>query len=203
MLWAQVPEKLQENLGGGNNLGYIIGGAVAVIVLFVLYKVLTGGKKKPVKDSESGLSEDLADYPPPPAARGPRRLTVNGIPARVRLVIMAPAGKAQEVTAEQAAPLLEKVIPGISAVMASDKPRIRIWPAQMSLTGFTPKFQRWVTPPDSGDEADCWVLLSGAARVGPKPILIGLALLAEEPAYREPVEFSEEDWRRALRVEKV
>ena len=79
---------------------------------------------------------------------------------------------------------------------------MKLWPAQVSVKGFTPTFTRHVEVPDDED-AERWVLLCGPAKVGPRTILVGMALLSDEPSYLEPVSMEPEDWRRMLRIEKA
>src|SRR3954466_6229044 len=81
MLWAEANDLIDKIKGNGV---YIAVGVGALIVLFVLLKLATGRKKKPV-DLEKGQRENLAEYPPPPPVSA-RRLTVNGLPVRLRLV---------------------------------------------------------------------------------------------------------------------
>lgn len=99
--------------------------------------------------------------------------------------------------------LLEKVIPGVNEILASDRPRVKAWPVQVSVRGFIPTFQRSVIPPEVGGDSERWVLMCGPAKIGPKTILVGLALLSDEPAYLEPITMEPEDWRRMLRIEKM
>ena len=70
----------------------VIGGVGVVFLLLavVVLKVVMGGKK-PKGGRESSV-EDLAEYPPPPPA-GDRRLLLEGVPVRLRLVVVAPVGK--------------------------------------------------------------------------------------------------------------
>jgi hypothetical protein len=49
--------------------------------------------RRPVRE-EPRLDEDLANFVPPPGLPGPRRLFIEGVPARLRLVVVAPLGKA-------------------------------------------------------------------------------------------------------------
>src|SRR6185436_16620230 len=95
---------------------------------------IAGSRKKKLTDLEKALREDLRGYPPPPAATGPRRLTVNGEPVRLRLVVIAPTGKLQDAIAPDHVPeLLDEVFRGLGGFISTDKPRIKMWPAQLSV----------------------------------------------------------------------
>jgi hypothetical protein len=188
---ANVPA-LPKDIGGYDSR-MILGGGAAV-VLFVLFVVVwvTRGKKR-VKP-EVGLAENLAQYPPPPAA-GRTRMVVQGHPGRLRLVAVAPVGK-KPLSAGQVEGLLEGLVRGLGAVVRQDKPRIRIWPPQLSSAGFAPTFHRLTQRPEARGQPSRWVLLAGPANVDGQPILIGLAFLADK-ANRldqmtvEPLEWSE------------
>src|SRR5437870_3255983 len=67
-----------------------LAGLAILLVFFLFGRRLFAGKK--TVDSEAGLKEKLGDYPPPPGLPGARRLTVEGEPARLRLVVAAPVG---------------------------------------------------------------------------------------------------------------
>src|SRR5262249_16875334 len=79
-------------------------------------------------------------------APGDRRLTVYHLPVRLRLVVVAPAGTEYTVDPIGVERLLDMVIPGLGAVAFHDKPRVRVWPAQLSHQGFAVSFHRR-TPP--------------------------------------------------------
>src|SRR5262245_26188338 len=119
---------------------------LAVIVALVLLRVgmgLLGRKPRPV-DPERALREDLAEYPPAPGAPGSRQLLIQEVPVRLRLVVLAPAGKQNFVDPEAVEDMLNQVARGLGAVAMIDKPRVRVWPPQLSQAGFAPAFHRLV-----------------------------------------------------------
>src|SRR5262245_29152936 len=195
MLWAQF-----ENLAQEKWIWYAAGGIAALIVIVVLFKNL-GRRRR--HDPEGRLSEDLSEYPSPPAGKGMRRLTINGMPVRVRLVVVAPTGKQhQSITPEDVPDLLDDLCRGISTVLRADKPRIRIWPPQLSLAGFAPTFHRLIKAPSGKGNKSAWVLVAGPTRASGKPILLGMALLAEEPTRLGQVTLEGADWNETIRVER-
>lgn len=197
MLWAQaeIIDKLQNNWIG------IAVGAGALFAVIVLLKMAAGGKKK-FPDLEKALRENLAAYPPPPAI-GPRRLNVDHLSARVRLVVVSPTGAAHDPISPNEVPeLLDDVIRGLGEVVRNDKPRLKIWPTQLSSKGFAPTFHRLVASPDTGvKELSRWIKLAGLARAGQRPILLGLALLADQPCKLGELRVEQKDWKDLLRVE--
>jgi hypothetical protein len=173
---------------------------VAVVVLLILV-VLVGRmfRRRPAPDPEAGLRENVADYPPPPAA-GSRRLTVESYPARLRLVVIAPVGKVAQVDADKAEPLLEHVLRGLGTVARQDRPRVRVWPPQLSHQGFAVKFHRLTQTPDPDGRPSHWTLLAGRAKVGQHFLLLGMAVWTEEPTTLGRLTLEPERWPEVLRV---
>jgi hypothetical protein len=155
------------------------------------------------KVSDDHLKERLAEYPPPPGKPGPRRLTIDGAPVRLRLVVVAPVGRSREIEKDQVNELLNNVVRGLAEVIQRDKPRVRFWPAQLSNTGFAPVFHRQTEVPDEEGEPSCWVLIAGAALSAGRPILVGLACLADEPNEMGQMTLNQSDWAETVRVQAL
>jgi hypothetical protein len=182
---------------------YLVLAFAAVLVLVAVGLALRiVGKMFSRKDAapEAKLRENLAEYPPAPGKPGPRRLLVEGIPARVRLVVIAPMGKQATVSAEQAEQLLEHVVRGLGSLCQYDKPRVRVWPPQLSVEGFGNQFHRYTTRPEREGQPSHWVLAAGKARVGSSYILLGLALQTDENNSLPPMTLEPELWNEVLRI---
>jgi hypothetical protein len=184
--FAQLP------LPGGNLVLY---GGAALLLLLIVVVVLLGRKKK--IDPEAGLVEDLSTYPPAP--RGPRHyeLRVMNQAVRLRLVVVAPVGKKPVGKVDS---VLEQVFRGLGEVSIDDKPRIRVWPPQLSITGFAPTFFRLTHRPEPEGKPSRWVLLAGPARAGSTPVLLGLVCQADEPSRLGLVTVGELQWGEMLEV---
>lgn len=176
-----------------------IGAGVFFIVLLIALKTLL--KKKPL-DPDAGLDERLAEYPPPPKA-GTHRLQFEGQPVRIRLIVLAPAGRTATLTAEMAEGLLETIMPGLGSVAQLDKPRVRIWPPQLSVKGFAPTFHRHVHVPEPKAKPSRFILVAGAAKAGAKSVLLGMALECGQPNMRGAVRLDGPKWHDAFRVQIV
>lgn len=201
MLFAQVNEVIDKVKTDSNLVVYGIAGVAGLFALFVIFKLLTGKKKHP--NLEKGMNENLADFPPPPSATGPKQLQINGMPVRIRLVVLAPAGHQQSVSADEAPEILDTVVRGLGGLLKFDKPRVKVWPAQLSLPGFAPTFHRLVKSPDAGKPKSEWVKVAGVAKVGGKPLLVGLALLAEDVCKIGELKMDHSDWGEMLQVVKT
>ena len=179
---------------------YILAGGAVLIGLLVLI-LLLGRRpgRKPV-DPEAGLREHLADYPPAPGEPGPRRLLVQELPARVRLVVVAAAGKESAINPSEVEAFLDQVVRGLGDSARQDKPRVRVWPPQLSKAGFAPTFHRLVRRPEADGTPSHWVLVAGEARLGKWPVLLGLALWTDQSTTLGKVTVPPGRWGDAIRV---
>ena len=197
-LWADLP-KLPFSIPGVPDGVAFLGaiGVGAFVVLLLLFAVMRRGKKG---DPETGLGEDLSTLPPAP--KGPRhyQLYVMNQPARLRLVVIAPVGKKTVGKVDSA---LEQIFRGLGEVSFDDKPRIRIWPAQLSTTGFAPTFFRLTRSPDAEGKPSRFVRLAGPARAGGMPVLLGLVVEVEDRSKLGKLTMTETQWGEVLRVEPV
>jgi hypothetical protein len=197
-----LPQAGRDFLDGGGwyLVLALIGVVVLVLVALVLGRLSKLFARKP-QAPEVDLREDLAEYPPAPGRPGPQRLLVQGLAARVRLVVLAPMGKQALLTAEQAEPLLGRVVHGLGGLCQQDRPRIRIWPAQLSVEGFGHKFHRYTVKPEGEGQPSRWALAAGKARVGSSYILLGLALQTDEENTLAPLMLEPQQWNEALRIQ--
>ena len=177
-----------------------VAAGVLILLLIVVALMRRGGKKK--VDPERGLDEDLSEYPPPGKA-GPRRLTVHGRPVRLRLVVVAPVGKRKIAEGGAVEALLDQVLRGLGQVAQQDRPRIRVWPPQLSQQGFAPTFFRRTLCPERDGKPSHWLLAAGPARAGGTPVLLGLALWGDDQAPLERKILSETQWDEALQIKTI
>lgn len=126
---------------------------------------------------DAGMTVDLSRLPPPPEGRA--SLEVYQVPARVRLVVVAPVGKHAVLEPRTVGLLLERAIPGLGRVLLRDQPEVYIWPPQFSVPGFTNSFHRCTPTGQAEDQASRWILLAGRLQAGDQPLFVGLALWAE------------------------
>jgi hypothetical protein len=199
LTWCLFAQNLPEVPGDKNKL-VLYGGIGAGVLVLLLLLFLLFRKGKPRVDPEAGLAEDLATYPPAPRTTGARLLVVNQ-PGRLRLVVLAPVGKRAVAQDGEVEGVLEQVLRGLGEVAAGDKPRVRVWPPQLSSTGFAPTFLRLTRRPDPEGQPSRWVLLAGPARAGAQPVLLGLAVHLEAPSKLGKMILDETQWPEALRIQ--
>jgi hypothetical protein len=191
-----LPPGVKSFLDAGG--GWLVLGVLAVLVLWILYRKLAGGR---TQDPEAALRENLADLPLP-TSPWERELTVEGTAVRLMLVVVAPVGKQPDLDARAVETQLEELVRGMGDILRQDRPKVRVWPPQLSAEGFTTVFHRLTRKPEREGIPSPWVLLAGRTPVGRRKLLVGLAMLAEEPNRIGRLTLDPNEWTRALRVER-
>ena len=107
-----------------------------------------------------------------------------------------------EITADEIPGLLEHVLRGLGGFVETDKPRLRVWPPQLSISGFAPRFFRLVQSPDKEGESSNWILAAGSHRVGNKVLLLGMALYSEQPTTHTRLLLENKEWKDSFDIEK-
>ncbi|HWY85490.1 MAG TPA: hypothetical protein VNX28_02135 [Gemmataceae bacterium] len=181
---------------------YVVLGVGGLVILFILWCLVRAFRSKGYKPStnQPHLEEALSEYPPLKPSTGDRQLRAEGVPVRMRLVVVAPAGKDGEVSADDVEAMLERVLPGLGEIFRGDKPRIKVWPRQLSYEGFTKHFQRNMLTLEGEGEMSPWILLGGRAKLGTQQIMLGLALQAAKPTTVGRRTLEAHEWPTVLRV---
>jgi hypothetical protein len=205
--WDSLPPWLHD-LAGEPLAWCAAGGALVVLLLLPrmvrgLWRLLFGRRQGPEVPSDAELYEDLCQCPLPVQPPGRRRLTVYHLLVRLRLVVVAPCGKDTDIDATAIERLLDHVVPGLGAIMARDKPRVRVWPPQLSHQGFTVAFHRRTRKPDADGLPSRWVLVAGRAQIGRLAVLLGLGLWADEPNALGRISLEPHQWLDVLRLTTV
>jgi hypothetical protein len=195
----------QEGRGFLENGGWYailgIGGLIVLLILWALLRPLfRGRRRKGPRKEPPKLGEDLASYPPLPPSTGDRRLTVEGVPVRLRLVVLAPAGTESEVDADNVSNLLELVLAGLGKVVPHDRPRIRVWPTQLSAEGFARQFHHHTPLPEGEGQPSRWVLVAGRVKAAGQSFMLGLGLQALNPTPLGRRTLQPHDWPTVLRL---
>jgi hypothetical protein len=207
----QPPEWLRQMLpeGARNFLDsggwYAVLGVLGLLLLLLLWlvcgSILRGlFAREPPPPPKDDLREDLESIPPPPASRGDRRLTVEGTPVRLRLVVVAPAGTGYTLEEATVNSVLDRVLPGLGEVAERDQPRTRIWPGQLSYEGFANVFHRNTPVPEGEKVPTRWVLVAGRADMGGRYVLVGLALQTLRPTTIGRLTLDRHQWATTLRI---
>jgi hypothetical protein len=135
---------------------------------------------------------------------GPKQLTVNGVPARLRLVVLgrtlATAGRLSE---EEVPRMLNGILHGMAEVMQYDSPRVHVWHDPRTHDGFRQKLLERVVFPQQKGEPTPWVLLIGEMPGRESPLLVGLALHRTQESSERVVSVPAGQWRHFLGLREV
>jgi hypothetical protein len=99
--------------------------------------------------------------------------------------------------------LLDQVIHGVGDVCLYDRPRVRVWPPQLSSPGFTAKFHRLTHRPEAEGKPSHWILIAGQTPARPRPLLVGMAVYASEANLIGRLTLEPVQWTTQLRVVKA
>jgi hypothetical protein len=205
---ADLLDDLQTYLPEGVPAWAVVAAAALLLLLVVglllraLWRALFG-RARPQEAWDRELDIDLDECPLPTRPPGERRLTVYHQPARLRLVVVAPVGRDGTIDATAVEKLLDLVVPGLGAAAQTDRPRVRVWPAQVSQHGFAAAFHRHTRKAAGRGELSRWVLLAGRAQAGRQPVMVGLGLWADEPNAIDRVNLEAYQWLDVLRLAPV
>jgi hypothetical protein len=160
-------------------------------------------KQRRMKSVTINLKENLSQIGEGYTEAGPQQVTVQGMPARLRLVVLSLGTRnAGELSEEMADRVLDWIKPGLSEVTAADFPRVRVWPPFFSADGFTKAFAANVPIPELKGERSHWVLVSGQVKMGKAVVNVGLACYADEPNTLRNLNVKGERWASVLGVQK-
>lgn len=184
---------------------YILGGSICVVLLIVILLLAAVARflfgNRAAKDvKQKNLEEDLTEYPELKSRSGDRQLRAEGVPVRMRLLVVAPAGTASEVDLDELPALLDDIVPGLGEIYQHDKPRVTEWPTQVSYQGFGNHFHRNMFTGAKEGEHTRWVLIAGRVKVGKKQIMLGMALQTIKPNTIARRTVDSHEWASILRV---
>lgn len=184
---------------------YVLLGFGALVVVLLLWAILGrlfgalfGRKETP--SPEVDRREMLAEYPPLRPSTGDRRLLAEGVPVRLRLVVLAPAGTGAHIDPEAVADILDKAVPGLGAIYQGDKPRVKLWPLQTSYKGFANYFHSQVVVPEPDGEPTPWVMVAGRLKIPGNQVMLGVALQALKATTVGRRTVDSHEWASVLRV---
>jgi hypothetical protein len=197
---------LKDYIPAGVPIWAVLGAAavllllVLLILLAIVRRLFRGKRKLQGGPPDPALFIDLDECPMPADPPGSRRLTVHHQPVRLRFVVLAPMGRDADVDESAVDKLLDLLLPGLGAVARRDQPMVRIWPAQISQSGFTAAFHRHTPKAAQRGEMSRWVLVAGRAQAGRTMLLIGLGLWADQPNTLDRLTLDPSQWLDVLRV---
>ncbi len=205
-----LPEPVLAFLDGGGWWGVL--GVLAVLALLWLrwlVRKLGGAVSRPRKKKKQRrtktvaikLKENLRQVGHAYTEEGPRQITVRGLPARLRLVVLSSGTRnTGGLSEEMVDRVLDWIKPGLSEVTAGDYPRVRLWPPFYSVNGFATALAANVAIPEPPGEKSHWVVVAGQVKMGRQTIHVGLALYADDPNTLRNLKVTGEQWLSVLGV---
>ena len=193
-------QQLLQSLAGRREVYWLLALLVVWLLVRQIPKMFGGTKRKP--ETASPLDFDVQTLAPPVAGVDELVVRVYHVPVRVGLVVIAPLGRDAPLPGRGAIrELLDQAIPGLGTVMQHDQPQLRLWPAQLSASGFVHSLARHVKVPGEGGKNSLWCLVAGRVLASDRPFMVGLALCATEPNSLGVITVeSEHKWLDVLRI---
>ncbi len=178
-LWEQIKAAAGPALGA--YLNYFILIAVALVGLYVAWRILGRRKRKPPRPAtDVAIDVELlgASGPPP----GATLLEHYNLPVRLAAIVLAPVGHVRELPPdEKLDPLFEAIVPGLPEIVTAHRTVIRRWPAQLSPRGFAHAFFASARLPGHAGKGTPWCSAAGVFKFEGQPLMAGLVMRAEKP----------------------
>lgn len=173
---------------------------VVLVVLYLILRFRRETRRKVEQAPDMGINvKDLLPQGPPPA--GPA-LSFYNVPVRLAALVLAPAGRAQELPpVNQLEGIIDSLVPGLARVVTAHKPVVRTWPAQLSTSGFAHLLFTHARLPGEGGKGTPWCAVAGTFKVGKTRIMAGMVMRTAAPTNLGQVALRQEtQWLDVLRV---
>jgi hypothetical protein len=207
-----LPQPVNDFLDGGG--WWLVFGVVGFVALLWLRSIVgrlrkalrssRRKRKKPrTREVAVSLKVKLARIGEAMTDEGPTRITVNGEPARLRLVVLSlGARNAGELTEEMADRVLDWIRPGLAEASAGDYAAVRVWPPFYSANGFATAVGANILFPEPAGDKSHWVVVIGQVKMGQAIVNVALGLHADEPSAMRFVRVTGNQWPGVLGVKK-
>lgn len=156
----------------------IVAGLLLIVFAVLLLRRRAVAPEPPAPDLHIDLTALPAHGPDP---EGPW-LEVYGLPVRLAVLVLAPAGRNSPAPDEAELPqLLDSLAPGLAEIVQTHAPLVRCWPFQLSTQGFAHAFFNNVQLPGERGKGTPWCAVAGRFEQGERQFLAGLACVADRP----------------------
>jgi hypothetical protein len=127
---------------------------------------------------------------------------VRNLSSRLAAVVVAPLGRStQTPSVGQIPSLIDKFIPGLSKAIEQHGPIVKIWPMQVSKTGFGHALIRHVQIPDDQWRGSRWCIVCGPASLLEQRFIIGFVIELDSPNSMDLISLeSDGEWPSIVRV---
>ena len=185
---------------------YVVDGVVGLIALLIVlcsfaeflgssWAVAPRGRRR----TASNLEEHLAEYPPPRPGTGDRQC--GSKVCRAVCVCGPRSGRHRQRDRRGRNPGdLDKLVTGLGDIFQGDKPRVRIWPVQISYKGFATHFHRNTIIPEEAGEPTPWIVVAGRVKLNKQQLMLGMAMVAVKPTTVGRRTYDSHEWSTAVKV---
>jgi hypothetical protein len=88
----------------------------------------------------------------------------------------------------------------VREVLNADKPRVRIWPGQLSQQGFAMAFHRHLRHPEPDARTSPWISVAGKIQFEGETLMLGLVFWTAEKTTLGQMTLEPHQWRDILRL---
>ena len=127
---------------------------------------------------------------------------VRNISSRLAAVVVAPLGNTtQTPSLGQIPALIDRFIPGLSQAIEQHDPILKVWPKQVSKTGFGHALIKDVQIPDDQWRGSRWGIVCGPASLLEQRFVIGLVVVFDLPNSMDLISLENDgEWPSVVRV---
>lgn len=152
----------------------LLGGAAVLTLALIVVGIVLMRRPKAVQQEPTLPSLDLDSLPTGEIPTEPR-VEIYNIRMQWAAVVVAPAGRASELPElEQLTILFDDLSPGMSAAFIQHRPKLVLWPPQLSSEGFVRSFFRHVALPGNKGRGTPWCSLAGRVESSSDSVLVGI-----------------------------
>lgn len=180
-------------------------GAAALLIFVVILVVIvvrrSRAERRRRETNEQDLTIDLQGLPALPVPPGGPQLECYGVQVRLRVLVVAPAGRGDPPDRADLPRIVEALIPNLMPVLDAHQPIFRMWPPQLSTTGFRHALFNNIRLPGDHGKNTPWCGVVGRFHYDGRPLLAALICSAETPNGLGEIEIEHEGrWLDAVRV---
>lgn len=193
-------QTLIREFAGRSEVYWLLGLLVVLLIGRSVYRYFCGPSRR--STDSSPLEFDVETLANPVGESAQFSLRVYHVPVRLALVVIAPLGRdAKDPASAELATLLDQAVPGLGKVMERQHANLRVWPTQLSATGFVHSLSRQIKLPGDSGKNSPWCLVVGRVTMANRHFMLGLALCAEVSNNLSVIAVeSEQKWLDVLRI---
>ena len=202
-----LPVPAQDFLNTGGWLVVLLG----LTVLALYWPRVHRGRKhyvhrhKKLHDANGSQARDQLDLiGDAMTAPGRRQITIKGMPARLRLVVIAPASRQTGVIPpESHAELLDIILPGLREITTFDFPRLETWTDHHARDSFRSALEKNMKFPEAEGEPSRWLVLVGETSLPQGPVHVGMAVYTSEATTLRVIGVPSGHWGKVLGIREA